>query len=239
MIYTSGSTGKPKGAMITHNGAVNHILAEFEAMAFHENTAFLQSAPTSSDISVWQFLAPLLKGGCTVIADLEILGNPSKLFDYLKNQQVTLFEFVPALLEIFIGHLESLSDARRALPDLEWVMVTGEAVSVKLINRWLKAMPSVPIVNAYGPTEAADDVSQEVFRELLPENQINVPIGKSIAGLTLYVLDDHLNLSGIGVPGEICVAGTSVGKGYWRNSEKTRQVFVDNPFSESFTRAEK
>ena len=71
MLYTSGSTGAPKGAIIRQNGAVNHIYGQFRELAFHAGTAFLQSAPSSSDISVWQFLAPLLLGGRTVIADYE------------------------------------------------------------------------------------------------------------------------------------------------------------------------
>lgn len=86
MIYTSGSTGLPKGAIIRHGGAINHIYAQFDALEFTEEFSFLQSAPASSDISVWQFLAPLLIGGTTVIVDNETVFNPEKLFKVIKEK---------------------------------------------------------------------------------------------------------------------------------------------------------
>jgi non-ribosomal peptide synthetase component F len=71
LMYTSGSTGLPKGALIRHDGALNHMFAEFRLLHLHAESAFLQSAPVSSDISVWQCLGPLLVGGRVVFADYE------------------------------------------------------------------------------------------------------------------------------------------------------------------------
>jgi amino acid adenylation domain-containing protein len=230
MLYTSGSTGLPKGTMVRHNGAVNHIYAEFDELAFHQNTAFLQSAPSSSDISVWQFLAPLLIGGRTVIVDFETVCDPVKLFKVIKSQQVTLIELVPVVMQGLLEYVAQLSPEERALPDLEWAMVTGEAVSVALVNQWLQTYPNIKLVNAYGPTEAADDICQAVLDKPLPAEQLNVPIGKPLANLSLYVLDRHLQLLPIGVNGEICVSGIGVGAGYWCNEEKTRAAFVNNPY---------
>ncbi len=230
LIYTSGSTGLPKGAMIRHIGAVNHIFAEFRELQFHPGTAFLQSAPSSSDISVWQFLAPLLIGGCTVIADFETVCDPVKLFTLIKTERVTLIELVPVLLKQLLDHVAGLLPADRALPDLEWVMVTGEAVPVPLVNDWFALYPSIRLVNAYGPTEAADDVCQYVLRGPLRSDALVVPIGKPVGNLALYVLDSHLNLVPVGVLGEICVSGVGVGAGYWRNPEQTRESFRANPY---------
>jgi amino acid adenylation domain-containing protein len=231
MLYTSGSTGTPKGAIIRHDGAVNHILAEFDELRFHPGTAFLQSAPSSSDISVWQFLAAPLIGGRTVVADFETVCDPAKLHALIRAGRITLIELVPAVLKPLLDHAATLPLAERALPALEWAMVTGEAVPVALANQWLALYPAIPLVNAYGPTEAADDICQFVLREPLPPDARAVPIGRPLANLTLYVLDRRLDLVPVGVPGEICVSGIGVGAGYWRDEERTRESFVPNPYA--------
>ena len=233
VLYTSGSTGLPKGAMIRHNGAVNHIFAEFELLGFHQDSCFLQSAPSSSDISVWQFLAPVLIGGRTVIADFETVCQPAQLFELIRDQHVTLIELVPVVLRALISHAAGLADHEQALPDLEWAMVTGEAAPVPLINDWLAIWPEIPLVNAYGPTEAADDICQHVIRQPLAANATTVPIGRPLPNLNLFVLDPDLQLAPLGVAGEICVAGVGVGAGYWNNEAKTQESFVENPFRTS------
>jgi amino acid adenylation domain-containing protein len=232
LLYTSGSTGLPKGAMIRHEGAVNHIYAEFELLSFHPNSVFLQSAPCSSDISVWQFLAPCLIGARVVVADFETVCDPARLFARIRGESVTLVELVPVVLGALLDHVRSLPEAERVLPDLQCAMVTGESASVALINAWLKQYPRIPIVNAYGPTEAADDVCQHAITAPLPADAPNVPIGKPLANVWLYVLDRNLHLVPAGVPGEICVSGIAVGNGYWNDPDKTNKSFVPNPYAD-------
>jgi amino acid adenylation domain-containing protein len=231
VLYTSGSTGLPKGAMVRHDGALNHIFAEFRLLSFHADTAFLQSAPASSDISVWQCIASLLIGARTVFADHETICNPPALLELIRKQQVTLIELVPAVLDALLSHADSLSPAERALPDLEWAMVTGEAAPAALVERWFKIWPDVPLVNAYGPTEAADDVCQHVLRGPLPATQTFVPIGQPLDNLSVLVLDQHGALTPIAVPGQICVGGIAVGAGYWRQPARTAAAFVPNPLA--------
>jgi acyl-CoA synthetase (AMP-forming)/AMP-acid ligase II/acyl carrier protein len=95
----------------------------------------------------------------------------------------------------------------------------------------LAIYPKIKIANAYGPTEAADDIAQFIVEQPIPKNQRTIPIGKPLANLNLYVLDESMQLLPIGAPGEICVSGIGVGNGYWKNEEKTKQAFVDNPFT--------
>ena len=227
MLYTSGSTGLPKGAIIRHDGAINHMYGEFELLDFDENSAFLQSAPSSSDISVWQFLGPVLVGGRTVIADMETVADPVALFDLIKRERISIIELVPVVLKGLLDRAAELSTAEAVLPDLIWCMVTGEAVQAALINQWLEAYGDIPIINAYGPTEAADDVTQHVMREPLALDGRSVPVGKPLPNLQIYVVDERMEIVPIGVTGEICVGGVGVGEGYWRNEEKTKESFVE------------
>jgi amino acid adenylation domain-containing protein len=230
MLYTSGSTGLPKGAIVRHDGAVNHIYAQFDELELTEEFCFLQSAPSSTDISVWQFLAPLLIGGRTVIVDIETVAIPDKLFKVLKSEKITVVELVPALFGGLLEHTSRLPNHERELPNLKWMMVVGEPASVNSVNRWLQIYPEIKIVNAYGPTEAADDITQFIVDKPLPENQRTISIGKPLANLNIYILDEQMKLLPIGAPGEICVSGIGVGAGYWKNEAKTKLSFVPNPF---------
>lgn len=231
MLYTSGSTGLSKGAIVRHDGAINHIYAQFDELELRSEFSFLQSAPSSTDISVWQFLAPLLIGGKTIIIDIETVAIAEQLFKVLKSEKITVVELVPTLFGGLLEYISQLPKHEQALPDLKWMILSGESVSIKWVNKWLEIYPHIRIANAYGPTEAADDITQFIVNKPLPENQRTVPIGKPLANLNLYILDEEMQLLPIGVPGEICVSGIGVGDGYWKNEEKTNLSFVSNPFS--------
>ena len=228
MMYTSGSTGLPKAALVRHDGALNHVFAECRLLRFHSGSAFLQSAPASSDISVWQCLAPLLVGGRVVVADFDTMCSPADLFGLIRRERTTVIELVPTVLQALMDHAAARSAADRGA-HLEWAMVTGEAASVALVNRWFQLWPEIPLVNAYGPTEAADDICQHVMRGALDQSEVNVPIGMPIDNLSVLVLDHRQALAPLGVRGEICVAGVGVGPGYWQQTQLTANAFVDNP----------
>lgn len=229
MLYTSGSTGKPKGTILHHAGAVNHILAEYEALALDANMVFLQSANISSDISVWQLLAPVLTGGTVVIIQEQELLDYENLLFILQQRAVTIAEFVPSFLFGLVEYLEERTACK--LPALRWMMMVGEEVPTDLVNRWLKLFPECGVVNAYGPAEASDDISQFITLHPLPAQMKKVPIGKPLANLNLFILDPAGRLLPPGAKGEIGVSGHGVGYGYWNEPEKTKAVFVDNPFS--------
>ncbi len=229
LLYTSGSTGFPKGAVVRHNGALNHIFAEARLLELGADVVFLQSAPSSSDISVWQCLAPLLLGGRVVFGDFDTASTPSALFSLIVRERVTLIELVPVVLEGLLDHVEGLAERQHAIHCLDRVMVTGEAVSPALVDRYLTVFPNIPLINAYGPTETADDVCQNAINAPLPKGLATVPIGTPIDNLSVLVLDNRQGLVPIGVPGEICISGIGVGAGYWQQPEQTAAAFIANP----------
>jgi amino acid adenylation domain-containing protein len=226
IIYTSGTTGKPKGAMIHQLGMINHMGAKINDLELTSADVIAQTASPCFDISVWQFLAALLVGGKTTIVDTATLVNPEKLIHTLTQKQVSIFESVPSLITAFLDGLPS--GVELSLPSLRWMIPTGEALTVPLVRKWYKHFPQIKLLNAYGPTEASDDVTHHVVP--MPEtNQLQIAIGKPVQNTHIYVMDQNLNLCPVGIRGEICVAGPGVGKGYWKNEEKTREAFRDNP----------
>ncbi|MFK8101570.1 MAG: amino acid adenylation domain-containing protein, partial [Saprospiraceae bacterium] len=231
MLYTSGSTGEPKGAITRHNGAMNHILAEYEAMELADGFRFLQSAGIGSDISVWQILAPLLKGGCVVMIDKNDLLDYDLLLNLLEAEKINLVEFVPSFIWGMMDHIKALRKAP-LLEHLQWMMLSGEEAPVTLVNDWKTNYPAIRILNAYGPCEASDDIVQYEVKEVLPPTVLRVPIGRPVANMKIFVLNAAQELCPIGVVGELCVAGVGVGAGYKGMPEKTAESFVKNPFAE-------
>jgi amino acid adenylation domain-containing protein/FkbM family methyltransferase len=230
MLYTSGSTGNPKGAITRYDGAINHILAEYKALNLQDGFCFLQSASIASDISVWQILAPLLKGGSVLIADKDDVLDYQKIVQLMKQYKVTVAEFVPSYLIGFVDYILELKSEENQLPSLQWMMMVGEEIPVKLVNNWIQLFPNCKVLNGYGPCEASDDITQYEITHVLPEHTLKVPIGKPIHNMNIFVLDDNEKLIPVGVAGEICVSGIGVGAGYFKEPEKTAKSFKPNPF---------
>ena len=223
VIYTSGTTGKPKGVMIHHRGMINHLYAKINDLSITGEDIIAQTAPAGFDISVWQFLAALLPGGATLIIDKEIVLEPGEFLQVLQKGRVTILESVPSLMNAFLEIISSKQD--RKLKYLRWMVPTGEALTTALVRKWYDVYPGIKLVNAYGPTEAADDVTHYAVNNAPPETQPGIPIGKPLQNLHVYILDKYLALCPVGVRGEICVSGVGVGKGYLNNPELTFEKF--------------
>ncbi|HKI01750.1 MAG TPA: amino acid adenylation domain-containing protein [Thermoanaerobaculia bacterium] len=229
-IFTSGSTGLPKGAMIEQRGMVNHLRAKIEALGLHAGDTVAQTASQCFDISVWQFLAPLVVGGRVRIYGDEVAHDPSRLLARSEEDAVTILETVPSLLRLMLEEAERRGAGRPRLAALRWLIPTGEALPPELCGQWLAAYPHAPLLNAYGPTECSDDVTHHPIAQPLGEGTPRVPIGRPVRSTALYVADPDLRLLPIGVAGELLVGGWGVGRGYVSSPERTAGVFVPDPF---------
>lgn len=229
VMFTSGSTGVPKGAILRHDGARSHAAAQIDALGLSDASALLQSSPASSDMCIWQNIAPLYVGGRVVLATPEQLRDPALLHRVVQCTAVSTFELVPASLQLYLDHLRSLSASAAALPALTHGMVSGEAAPRSLVADWFDVFPRVPLVNAYGPTEASDDVAQAFLNAPLADAERSVPIGRPLAGCAAFVVSDDLRLLPRGATGEICVAGVGLAQGYRGAPRMTAERFVPHP----------
>ncbi|WP_179178636.1 non-ribosomal peptide synthetase [Pseudomonas sivasensis] len=223
VIYTSGSTGLPKGVMVEQRGMLNNQLSKLPYLDLSAADVIAQTASQSFDISVWQFLAAPLFGARVDIVPNTIAHDPQGLLAHVEAQGITVLESVPSLIQ------GMLAQDRISLDGLRWMLPTGEAMPPELAHQWLLRYPQIGLVNAYGPAECSDDVA--FFRvDLASTRGTYLPIGTPTDNNRLYLLDGALELVPQGAVGELCVAGTGVGRGYVSDPLRTAQVFVPNPF---------
>ncbi|MEY4582592.1 MAG: hypothetical protein RL701_7295, partial [Pseudomonadota bacterium] len=227
VIYTSGSTGTPKGAMVTMAGMLNNQLSKLPFLGLTDQDVVAQTAAQSFDISVWQLLAALLCGGRVEIVADEVAHDAQALLGYVAERGITVLESVPSLVAAMLN-----SDQRVDLGRLRYLLPTGEALTPELSRRWLGRYPGVPLVNAYGPAECADDVALHMLTQAPPGHEARVPIGKPTDNNRLYILNPWQERVALGVVGEICVAGVGVGRGYLASPGRTAEAFVPNPFGQ-------
>ena len=231
VFYTSGSTGRPKGVMVEQIGMLNHLSAKIDLLDLDRNSRVAQTASQGFDISIWQFLAPLMVGGQVVIYDTETVLDARALLPAMQRDGITILETVPTLLSAMLAELAA-GHVSATLPDLRYLISNAETLPVTLSRDWLLRFPHVPLLNTYGATECSDDTTHVVLRAPIAEDALRVPVGRPIPGFAIYVLDRHLAPVPIGAVGQIAMAGVGVGQGYLGAPEQTARVFVPNPFTQ-------
>ncbi|MBN3958469.1 non-ribosomal peptide synthetase [Nostoc sp. NMS8] len=222
VIYTSGSSGKPKGTMIPHQAICNHMFWMQTEFPLTEKDKVLQKTPFSFDASIWEFYAPLLAGAQLVIAQPSGHQDSAYLIKVIADQQVTTIQLVPPLLQMLLsqGGLEACKSLKR-------VFCGGEALAVSLQERFFAHLDA-NLYNLYGPTETCIDAT---FWTCDHKNQQVVPIGRPIANVQVYILNQQLQLVPIGIPGELYIGGAGLARGYLNKPELTSEKFIPNPFS--------
>ena len=228
MIYTSGSTGKPKGAMNEHGGLTNRLLWMQEQFGLGEEDVVLQKTPISFDVSVWELLWAVMVGARLVMARPGGHREGRYLAEVIEREKVTTLHFVPSMLQAFLQE-EGLEEKCKSV---KRVMSSGEALGWELQERFYERMGNTgaKLYNLYGPTEAAIDVTCWECERGVGGGV--VPIGRAIANVQMYVLDEKQEVVPEGVSGELYIGGVQVGRGYWKREELTGERFVRNPYGE-------
>ncbi|MFI8166104.1 amino acid adenylation domain-containing protein [Streptomyces sp. NPDC085931] len=223
VIYTSGSTGRPKGVMIEHAAIVNRLRWMQDRFAIGPGDVVAQKTPYTFDVSVWEFIWPLMAGAELAFAAPDGHRDPAYLARFLTERQVTVTHFVPSMLAEFLRRVRP-GDC----PRLRSVMVSGEALGPSLARRFFERLPHAGLHNLYGPTEAAVDVTHwPCAADASPTEP--VPIGRPITGIELLVVGEDGTPVPEGEVGELCIAGVGIARGYLNLPEVTAERFVPHP----------
>ncbi|WNG19735.1 amino acid adenylation domain-containing protein [Cystobacter fuscus] len=214
IIYTSGSTGRPKGVLVEHRGVRNTIASAARWWSAGLGKRFLQFASASFDASAFDIFSTLLSGATLVMAPRESILPGAGLLRLLREERVTGAMLTPSVLE---------ATPVEALPELESLLVAGEACSPRLPARWGRGRR---FGNVYGPTEVSICCT---IAECSPDAPVT-PLGPPLAGTTAYVLDARLRPVAPGVRGELYVGGAGVTRGYLGRPELTAERYIPDPF---------
>ncbi|MBC8030242.1 MAG: amino acid adenylation domain-containing protein [Pyrinomonadaceae bacterium] len=233
VIYTSGSTGNPKGTMIEHHSLTNFTMAAVDAYEVSAADRILQFASLSFDTSVEEIF-PALVAGATVVLRTDAMLSSAQ--DFLQK----CGEFGITILDLPTAYWHELTDELAAdglsLPEsLRLVILGGEKALPERLASWRQhagtADRRVRLVNTYGPTETT--IVATMF-DLSPQDDnkqvTDVPIGRPVNNLTVYVLDRLLRPVPIGIPGELYIGGAGVARGYLHRPDLTAEKFVASPF---------
>ena len=214
VIYTSGSTGKPKGVLVPHRGIRSLTQWQIQNASLSQPRRVLQGTSINFDVSVWEIASALLSGGTLYLPspDLRLIGTD--LFDLLVEQAIESIAITPSALTTL---------PQAPLPNLQTLVVAGEACPVELMRFWAQEHD---FFDAYGPTEAT--VYASVAR--CEASQEGIHIGRPLPHARLYVLDRYLQPVPIGVPGELYIGGIGVTRGYLGRPDLTAERFLADPF---------
>nr|QEO74607.1 AMP-dependent synthetase and ligase [uncultured bacterium] len=220
VIYTSGSTGRPKGVVVPHRGIVNRLLWMQHEYGLTPDDRVLQKTPSSFDVSVWEFLWPLITGATEVVARPDGHKDPAYLASLIRDRDVTTVHFVPSMLQVFLRE-----PAAAACTSLRRVICSGEALPVDAVELFDRVLDA-ELHNLYGPTEASVDVTH--WR--CDPAEVTVPIGREVWNTRTYVLDAHLRPVPPGTSGELYLAGVQLARGYLNRAGLSAERFVADPF---------
>lgn len=214
-IYTSGTTGRPKGVMVEHKGVVNLRKYFIESIGITREDSILQFANIVFDASVWEMTMGLLTGAKLVVPTEKEQKNNRDFLEMVEREQVSVATLPP----IFYLTLEGFQPR---------ILITAGSESSPDIAR--KGSEHGEYINAYGPTETTVCATHWLYDRQKPIPS-RISIGTPILNTNIYILSNH-TLCGIGMPGELCIAGTGIARGYLNREELTSQKFIPNPYGE-------
>ncbi len=225
VIYTSGSTGVPKGVMIEHKALANSTLAR---NTFYPSapTTFLLLSSLATDSSIAGIYWTLCSGGTLVLSAKRLEQDMQALEQKISDYSVTHLLCIPSLYQLILENTESQN-----LQHLNTVIVAGESCNQSVIQLHQQVLPTTELYNEYGPSECCVWATASCLTHWHGAQEVS--IGRAISNTQIYVLDQNLQPVLPHITGELYIGGANIARGYLHQDEKTAEVFVENPFSES------
>ncbi|MBD3003664.1 non-ribosomal peptide synthetase [Streptomyces sp. 5-10] len=224
VLFTSGSSGQPKGVMIEHRGVLNALRATTEEFAIAPGDRALALTALHHDMSVFDVFGVLGAGGTLVVPDAGSRREPAQWARLLAKHEVTVWNSVPAMMEMLLEHLGPDTDP---LASLRVAFLGGDWLPIPTVRRLLE-QPGLEVVSVGGPTETTLwNIWHRVTR-LDPERR-SIPYGTPIANTRYHILDQRLRDRPVWATGEMYCSGVGLARGYWGDPERTAAAFTTHP----------
>ena len=231
VIYTSGSTGRPKGVQVLQRGLINHAQTLARAYTIGPDDRVLQFITLSFDASGEEIYPALISGATLVLISsaAELVGG--RLVHFCIDHDIHVLHLAASIWHQSVDDLAA--EEQLDIP-LRVLLVGGERPDIVRLRDWTRRLQRpMRFINAYGPTEAT--ITAAKYELLCDEETVasleRIPIGRPIANVAIYILDEAMQPVPIGVPGELFIGGAGVARGYLGRPELTAERFVPDPFS--------
>lgn len=230
VLFTSGSTGDPKGVIISHRNVITYMEWSGEAFDFDSSTIFGSQTPFYFSMSVLDIFQTIRTGAEFVIIPKKLFSLPGDLVSYIDENKINTIYWVPSAL-CQLANVNILDNPK--LKCINKVLFAGEVMPAKQLNMWRRALPHAFYANLFGPTEVTDICTYYILDRDIADDE-SVPIGRTCDNMDVFIVDDNGKEVEGTQEGEMLVRGASVAYGYYKNPEKTKEAFVQNPLQDYY-----